>query len=76
VTSLNEAVERVKASRIVVDPVSTLTIHFQDDYERHVAFLDLLAAISKTKCTTLLLSEMAERTAERTTTLKNSSPTA
>ena len=66
VTSLVEAVERVKASRIVVDPVSTLTVHFPDDYERRVAFLDLLAAISKTKCTTLLLAEMPEQTAERT----------
>jgi KaiC/GvpD/RAD55 family RecA-like ATPase len=65
VTSLTEAVERTKSTRIVVDPVSTLTIHFQDDYERRVAFLDLLAAISKTKCTTLLLAEMAEQASER-----------
>ncbi len=65
VTSITEAVEKTKASRIVIDPVSTLTIHFQDEYERRVAFLDLLAAIAKTKCTTLLLAEMAEASNER-----------
>jgi len=65
VTSVSEAVEKIKASRIVIDPVSTLTIHFADDYERRVAFLDLLAAVSKTRCTTLLLAEMAEQAADR-----------
>ena len=66
VTSITEAVERTKATRIVIDPVSTLTIHFQDEYERRVAFLDLLAAVAKTRCTTLLLAEMAEQAADRT----------
>ncbi|MDV3244915.1 MAG: hypothetical protein LYZ66_07085 [Nitrososphaerales archaeon] len=65
VTSIAEAVEKSRASRIVVDPVSTLTVHFADNYERRVAFLDLLAAISKTRCTTLLLAEMAEQAADR-----------
>jgi KaiC/GvpD/RAD55 family RecA-like ATPase len=61
VTSITEAVDKTKATRIVVDPVSTLTVHFADDYERRVAFLDLLAAITKTHCTTLLLAELAEQ---------------
>ena len=30
VTSLTEAVDKSKATRIVVDPVSTLTVHFAD----------------------------------------------
>lgn len=65
VTSLTEAVGKTKASRIVIDPISTLTVHFDDDYERRVAFLDLLAAVSKTRCTTLLLSELAEQASNR-----------
>lgn len=65
VTSITEAVEKTKASRIVIDPVSTLTVHFADDYERRVAFLDLLAAVSKTRCTTLLLAELAEQAVDR-----------
>jgi KaiC/GvpD/RAD55 family RecA-like ATPase len=65
VTSISEAVEKTKASRIVIDPVSTLTIHFAEDYDRRVAFLDLLAAVSKTHCTTIMLAEMAEQVSER-----------
>lgn len=65
VTSIAEAVEKSKATRIVVDPISTLTVHFAEDYERRVAFLDLLAAISKTRCTTLLLAELAEQSENR-----------
>jgi len=65
VTSITEAVEKTRATRIVIDPVSTLTIHFADDYERRVAFLDLLAAVSKTHCTCLLLAELSEQASDR-----------
>lgn len=65
VSSVSEAVERNRASRIVIDPISTLTVHFADEYERRVAFLDLLSAVSKTKCTTLLLSELSEQASDR-----------
>ena len=65
VSSIAEAVDKTKATRIVVDPVSSLTLHFADDYERRVAFLDLLSAISKTKCSTLLLAELADQSADR-----------
>jgi len=65
ITSITEAVEKTKASKIVIDPISTLTVHFADDYERRVAFLDLLAAVSKTRCTALLLAELSEQASDR-----------
>jgi circadian clock protein KaiC len=65
VTSIMDAVEKTRATRIVIDPISTLTVHFADDYERRVAFLDLLAASAKTKCTTLLLDELTDQSMER-----------
>jgi len=65
ITSVADAVQRNKASRMVIDPVSTLTVHFSEDYERRVALLDLLAAVSRIGCTTLLLSELSEPSLDR-----------
>jgi len=65
VTSMTEAVKKTDASRLVVDPISTLILHFGQEYERRIAFLDLIAAAAKTRCTSLFLSEMNDAQLQR-----------
>lgn len=66
ISSLTDAVKKVNASRLVIDPISTLIVHFSDEYTRRIAFLDLIAAASKTKCTTLFVDELNEGGLQRT----------
>jgi KaiC/GvpD/RAD55 family RecA-like ATPase len=65
ITSVTEAINKVKASRLVIDPISTLIVHFSNDYDRRIAFLDLMAAISKTGCTALLVAELSDAQLQR-----------
>jgi circadian clock protein KaiC len=66
ISSITDAVKKTGAVRLVIDPISTLIIHFSDEYSRRIAFLDLIAAASKTKCTTLLIDELNEASLQRT----------
>ncbi|MDG6979460.1 MAG: AAA family ATPase [Nitrososphaerota archaeon] len=66
VSSLTDAVKKVGATRLVVDPISTLIVHFSDEYTRRIAFLDLIAAASKTKCTTIFVDELNDAQLQRT----------
>lgn len=65
VTSINGAVNSCRAKRLVIDPISTLAVHFVDDYDRRIGLLDLLSAISKTGCTTLLIAELGDPSLDR-----------
>jgi KaiC/GvpD/RAD55 family RecA-like ATPase len=65
ITSLNEAVKKANATRLVIDPISTLIVHFSDEYTRRIAFLDLLAAAAKTKCTTIFVDELNDAQLQR-----------
>lgn len=65
ISSLTDAVKKVRASRVVVDPISTLIVHFSDEYTRRIAFLDLIAAASKTGCTTLFVDELNDAQLQR-----------
>jgi len=65
VSSLSDTVKKVRASRLVIDPISTLVVHFSDEYERRIAFLDLISAASKTGCTTLLVAELNDAQLQR-----------
>ena len=65
INSVTEAIKKVGAKRVVVDPISTLVVHYSGDYERRIALLDLLAATVKSKCTTLLVAEMSDPSLER-----------
>ncbi len=65
ISSLADAVKKVGASRLVVDPISTLIVHFSDEYNRRIAFLDLIAAASKTKCTTIFVDELNDAQLQR-----------
>jgi circadian clock protein KaiC len=65
ISSLTDAVKKVDATRLVIDPISTLIVHFSDEYTRRIAFLDLVAAASKTKCTTILVDELNDAQLQR-----------
>lgn len=65
INSVTEAIKKVGAKRVVVDPISTLVVHYSGDYERRIALLDLMAATVKSKCTTLLVSEMSDPSLQR-----------
>ena len=65
ITSVADAIKKVGAKRVVVDPISTLVVHYSGDYERRIALLDLMAATVKSKCTTLLVSEMSDPSLQR-----------
>ncbi len=65
ISSLTDAVKKVAATRLVIDPISTLIVHFSDEYARRIAFLDLMAAASRTKCTTILVDELNDAQLQR-----------
>jgi KaiC/GvpD/RAD55 family RecA-like ATPase len=70
ISSMTDAVKKMNATRLVIDPISTLIVHFSDEYARRIAFLDLLAAASKTKCTTLLADELNDAQLQRAHTFE------
>ncbi|MDG6957955.1 MAG: AAA family ATPase [Nitrososphaerota archaeon] len=65
INSVTEAIKKVDAQRVVIDPISTLVVHYSEDYDRRIALLDLMAATVKSKCTTLLVAEMSDPSLER-----------
>lgn len=65
INSVTDAIKKVGAQRVVIDPISTLVVHYAEDYERRIALLDLMAATVKSKCTTLLVAEMSDPSLQR-----------
>jgi len=65
ISSLTDAVKKVSATRLVIDPISTLIVHFSDEYTRRIAFLELIAAAYKTKCTTIFVDELNDAQLQR-----------
>ncbi len=65
INSVTDAIKKVGAQRVVVDPISTLVVHYSGDYERRIALLDLMSATIKSKCTTLLVAELSDPSLQR-----------
>ncbi|MDE1858846.1 MAG: AAA family ATPase [Thaumarchaeota archaeon] len=65
INSVTEAIKKVGAQRVVIDPISTLVVHYSEDYDRRIALLDLMSATVKSKCTTLLVAEMSDPSLQR-----------
>lgn len=65
INSVSDAIKKVGAKRVVVDPISTLVVHYSGDYERRIALLDLMSSTVKSKCTTLLVAEMSDPSLQR-----------
>ncbi len=60
-TSVNE----IGAKRLVVDPLASLMLEYPKVVDRRKAILELMEAISRTNCTALLISELAQASLER-----------
>lgn len=65
INSVTDAIKKVGATRVVIDPISTLVVHYSEDYDRRIALLDLMSATVKSKCTTLLVAEMSDPSLQR-----------
>lgn len=62
---IETSAEQIGAKRMVVDPLTIFIVQYPDEAERRTVLLDLMEGIAKTGCTTLLVSELAESSAER-----------
>jgi circadian clock protein KaiC len=65
INSLTAAIKKVDAQRVVIDPISTLVVHYSEDYDRRIALLDLMASTIRSRCTTLLIAEMSDPSLQR-----------
>ena len=62
---ITKSVDKVGATRMVVDSIATLIIQYPNEAERRGAVLDLVQGAVSTGCTTLLVSELAYSAPER-----------
>ncbi|NWG10749.1 KaiC domain-containing protein [Candidatus Bathyarchaeota archaeon] len=58
-------VEKINAKRIVIDPITALTLQYPDISERRTAILDLFEALSNLGTTNLITTELRSVTLER-----------
>jgi KaiC/GvpD/RAD55 family RecA-like ATPase len=63
--AIREGIQKVRAKRVVIDPITFFTLQYPDEVERIYAMRDLLADFRKTECTNLLISELRGTGLER-----------
>ena len=63
--AISEGINEIKASRVVIDPITMFMLQYPDAEERTHAMRDLIAELRKTSCTHLLVSELRGTGAER-----------
>jgi len=56
-----DAVERIKAKRLVIDSFTLISTYLKDDYDVRKTMFELGHEIKKLKCTTLLISDTVEK---------------
>jgi KaiC/GvpD/RAD55 family RecA-like ATPase len=54
---IQDSIEEIDAKRIVIDSISSFALLYADDYKRKMAVINLLEALKKWGCTTLVTSE-------------------
>ncbi|MFH0961953.1 MAG: ATPase domain-containing protein [archaeon] len=54
---IQDSIEEIGAKRIVIDSITSFAMLFSDEYKRKMSILNLLQALKKWGCTTLLTSE-------------------
>ena len=59
--SIFESVDRIKAHRLVIDSFTLITTYLKDDYDVRKTMFDIGHEIKKLDCTTLLISDMIEK---------------
>jgi circadian clock protein KaiC len=62
---IKKNVEKIKAKRIVIDPITALTFLYQDVSERRTAILDLFETLTNLGTTNLITNELRSVTLER-----------
>ena len=56
--AIKTAAERIHATRISVDSLTSLSLQYQDIYQKRIATLDLVGALANTGATSLVTSEL------------------
>jgi KaiC/GvpD/RAD55 family RecA-like ATPase len=65
VSKLADSIKSFSVVRVVIDPISTLTLHYENVFERRIALLDLMSLMVRNRCTTLLISELEDSSLSR-----------
>jgi KaiC/GvpD/RAD55 family RecA-like ATPase len=65
VEGIRKAFESINAKRVVVDSLASLTFNYPDPIQRRTGILDLIEALSETKTTCLMTSELRSSGLER-----------
>lgn len=65
VSKLSDSVRSGGVARVVIDPISTLVLHYESTFERRIALLDLMSVTVRNRCTTLLVSELEDSSPAR-----------
>ena len=60
-TSIEDAIDRIKAKRLIIDTVSIIGMYFEQPFKIRKALLDLGYLLKKLNCTTIAISEIDER---------------
>ncbi len=59
-TTIENAVDKVKAKRLVIDSASIIGMYFEEEFKVRKALLDLSHMLKKLGCTTMFISEVKE----------------
>lgn len=62
---IESRVKKIKAKRVVIDPITAFTLQYDDLLERRTAILDLFEALKKLGTTNLITTELRRVTLER-----------
>jgi len=65
ISKLTDSVKSSGTVRVVIDPISTLVLHYESTFERRIALLDLMSVMVRNRCTTLLVSELEDASLSR-----------
>lgn len=60
VTSIEDAIEKIQAKRLVIDSISIIGMYFEDPFKIRKSLLTLGHMIKKLGCTTIAISEVGE----------------
>jgi len=62
---IKKRVEEINAKRVIIDPITALTLQYQDIMEKRAAVLDLFDALTKLRTTNLITAELRKISLER-----------
>ncbi len=65
IDKIKRSISKIGAMRIVIDPLTMLTIEYPKSSERIFAVMDLLQALVETECTTIVNSELRTSSVDR-----------